>query len=428
MKKNIFETIIIGGGHAGLSASYYLKTLGIKHIVFERGRVGESWRSQRWDSFLMNTSNRVNVLPGDNYTGKFPEGFCTAGSFVSSLEAYVSKFELPVAEQVEVISLEKEEGQPYFTVIVSEKGIQKNYKSRQVIICSGGQNEKKIPAFATNLPAGIAQLHAGQYRNASQLPDGAVLVTGSAQSGCQITEDLLDSGRKVFLSTSMVARIPRRYRGKDCIDWLLMMGFFNLKTQEVADPKVFSMKPPQLSGTGDGTRTMSLQDLARKGAVILGRMIDVNENKILFNKDAHEHVKFADEFSKKAKDMIDGFISKNQLTAPPPDEDPADMPDTNAACASSIISLTLKDHNIQSIIWSTGFNSNFSYVKFPVLDTNGNPIHKNGMTEIEGLYFLGLPWLRSRKSALINGIKDDAEFITDRVYKYARQRDMSYEI
>lgn len=413
MNESILDVAVIGAGHAGLSISYCLKQHALNHIVFEKERIGEAWRSQRWDSFAMNTANHKNLLPGQTYSGNDPEGFCTAREFVSSLEEYKSKNQLPVIEHAQVVSVEKPDGEQYFTVSVSENGTIKKYQSKQVVVTSGSQNEKKVPLFAGNVSSDVLQLHTTEYRNATQLPAGAVLVTGSAQSGCQIAEDLAEAGRRVFLSTSMVARIPRRYRGKDIVDWLTMMNFFDVKTETVTDPKVLAMKVPLLSGIGKLGHTLSYQLLAKKGVTILGKMENADANSVFFAANASDHVKFGDGFSQKVKGMVDEFILKNELSPPQPEEDIADVPDSDTSCASSITTLNLKEHNITSIIWTTGFNGDFSYLKMPVLDNEGNPKHKNGLSDFNGLYYLGLPWLRMRKSSMIFGINDDAAFIAD---------------
>lgn len=421
MYSNFFEAIVVGAGHAGLSASYYLKRLKIPHIVFERGKIGESWRSQRWDSFALNTSNRITLLPGDTYTGDEPDCFPSAKEFAYSLEAYASKFKLPVKEHATVINISRQLGEENFIVTISENNLIKTYHSRQIIICSGNQNAKKLPAFTNNISTDIKQLHASEYRNASSLPDGAVLVVGSAQSGCQITEDLLDAGKKVYLSTCAVARIPRRYRGTDIMDWLIKVGFFDMKTADVTDPRMFYMPAPQVSGTGKYGHTVSLQHLARMGTVILGRMESADRENAFFMSNAREHVKFADEFSKKVKDMIDEFILKNHLVFPAPSEDLADIPDPEAAWVSNAESINFKENNIRSIIWTTGFGKDFSYVDLPVFDKQGNPSHNEGVSTVEGLYFLGLPWLRMRKSGVIYGIKEDAEHISHKVHQYSKE-------
>lgn len=416
MSSFILDVAIIGAGHAGLSMSYCLKQRSLNHMVFERGRVGETWLTQRWDSFVMNTANKINVLPGQEYLGSYPDGFGTAGEFVSALKRYTSKNQLPVMENARVVSVKKSGGESQFTVSVLENGTLKNYQAGQVVVASGSQNEKKIPSFSKNISTGMLQLHASEYRSATQLPQGAVLVIGSAQSGCQIAEDLAEHGRKVYLSTSMVARIPRRYRGKDIVDWLTMMNFFDLRTDTVTDPKILDMKVPILSGIGERGHTLSYQWLAKKGVTILGKMEGADAGNFFLAANASEHIKFGDDYSQKAKGMVDDFISKNQISAPAPELDIADIPDHDASCASSITSLNLKEHNIAFIIWTTGFKGDFSYLHLPVSFTDdGNPMHKNGISEIKGLYYLGLPWLRMRKSAIISGISDDATFMTDAV-------------
>lgn len=420
MNNRFVEAIIVGAGHAGLSVSFILKQLRVDHMIVERGRIGESWRSQRWDSFCLNTANKLNVLPGQCYTGDGPENFATAKEFATTLQRYAEVNGLPVKENTRVLKISRREGSEIFSVYVSERSVVKEYNCSQIIICSGGQSEKKIPSFTNKIAPNIIQLHASEYRNASQLPEGAVLIAGTAQSGCQICEDLLEARRKVFLATSLVPRIPRRYRGKDIMDWLLAIGFLDLKTDQVTDPKIFRMPTPQVSGTGEKGHTVSLQQLASLGAVILGKMEDAHHDVVYFNSNGAEHVQFADGFSNKVKDMVDEFILKTKQEAEITEEDIADRPDPVASCVSPVPSLSLVESGIRSIIWSTGFNKDMSYIDLPVFDENGVPRHKNGVSSVEGLYFLGLPWLRSRKSGIIMGITEDAEFIANKVHEYAQ--------
>ena len=419
MKDAVLDVIVVGAGFAGLAASYHLKNHGLNHIVFERGKTGESWRSQRWDSFRLNSTNKLNVLPGINCGPDNADAFPSAPEFVSSLEQYVSSCRLPVSENSKVISIEKTGS--FFQVTVSSNDIIKNYFCRQVIIASGVANEIKILSVAKNISKDIKQIHASEYRNADQLPAGAILVIGSAQSGCQIAEDLVAAGRKVYLSTSMVGRIPRWYRGRDIFDWVIDAKFYDVKAEDVEDPKTLEARAPQVSGTGSGKDTVSLQSLAKKGATILGKMDNADGNNISFQSNAADHIKFADEFSDKMKKMIDDFIIQNQLDAPPPHYDEADISDIDASCASSITSLNLQENNINSVIWCTGFNVDFSYIKLAVFDGKGKLEHKDGVSTVPGLYFLGYPWLRSRKSVILFGIPEDVEFIVDRVYKYFKE-------
>jgi len=419
MKESILDVIVVGAGFAGLSASYYLKEHGLLHMVFERGNIGASWRSQRWDSFRLNSTNELNTLPGMKNDSGNPEAFSSAPDFVASLEQYVYDYQLPVSENSKVIAIEKPGD--FFQVIISANNIIINYSCRRIIIASGIANEVKVPFFAANISGSIRQLHTSEYRNASQLPSGAVLVSGSGQSGVQIAEDLLASGRKVFLSTSKVARIPRWYRGRDIFYWLIDIKFFDITAGEVTDPAMLESRNPQVAGTGSGRDTVSLQSLARKGAVIVGKTGNADNENVFFHPDAAMHVKFADEFSENIKKRIDEYIIKNKITAPPPHYDAADIPDIEATCASSIASLNLKENHVGSIIWSTGFNADFSYIKLPVFDNNGKLIHHDGLTSVPGLYFLGYHWMRARKSTILFGIREDAGFIADKVSSDARK-------
>lgn len=201
-----YDVIVVGAGQAGLSISYFLNSLNLRHVVFERGRIGETWKSQRWDSFALNTPNWMSMLPGHDYEGNNPGGFYSLKDFTMMLNEYAARFDLPIIENAKVLSIEKTGDSKLFSISVSENGKVKNYLSRQVVVASGIMNEKKIPSITENISRDIAQIHTSEYRNPSQLQEGAVLVVGSGQSGCQITEDLIDGGRKVFLSTSMVAR------------------------------------------------------------------------------------------------------------------------------------------------------------------------------------------------------------------------------
>ena len=418
MNGSILEVIIIGAGHAGLSASYYLKHLGLEHVVFERGKIGESWRSQRWDSFTMNTSNRLNVLPGFIYKGKKPEAFSSASEFVKSLEDYVSSFQLPVTENTTVLSIEKLQPNPYFTVTVSQDQEEiRTYNCWQVIIASGSMNVPYIPAFSKEISPSITQLHSSKYRNPSQLPEGAVLITGSAQSGCQLAEELLDAGKRIYLSTSKVPRIPRRYRGKDIMDWLI-------ETKLITDSSTFksggcTTPEPLLTGAGGLGHTLSLQSLAQKGAVLLGRTENATAEEIFFDNNIMDHITFADEYSEKVKKNIDEFIKRSQVRASEVTLDEDDVPYMSDVVVSPS-SINLEEHEITSILWATGFCGKYDYIKLPVLDSGGQPIHRQGVSPVEGLYFVDCSWQRNNKSNFVFGIKHDAGFVSSKVYSALR--------
>ena len=252
------------------------------------------------------------------------------------------------------------------------------------------------------------------------MPDGDVLVIGSAQSGVRVAEDLIDKGKKVFISTSQAGRVPGRYRGKDIVKWLTLVGSYDIQTVEVRDPQILLMKQPQISNKGIRGRTLSFQALARNGAVIIGKTENADADTIFLQSNAAQHLKFADEFSKKVKEMINEYIQESQKNVSPPEEDPDDLPDESSACVSAITLLNLKGNNITSIVWTTGFTGDFSYLKLPVFKDDGLLRHKNGISDIEGLYFLGIPWLRKRKSGIILGIREDVEFIAEKLLKQIR--------
>jgi putative flavoprotein involved in K+ transport len=415
MNNSGFDIIIIGAGHAGLCVSYYLSKKGLQHIVFERGKIGETWRFQRWDSFRLNSTNKHNLLPEQKVYFQDPDAFAPVTEFVLALESYAQQLHLPVKEQCNVVEVKKDTEQNLFAVTVSEGQNFKIYQSKKIVIASGVQNNISIPSFAKNISEEVIQFHTSEYKNAKQLPDGNVLVIGSAQSGTQIAEDLVLAKRKVFLSTGNTGRIPRRYRGRDTVDWLIEAGFYDVRTDDVTDPAILKMKPPQVSGVGRRGHTSSLQALAKSGAVILGRAENADAENIFLQPNAAAHVKFADKFSAEIKTTIDDYICKNNLPAPNAEIDINDLPDEDATCATDITKLSLKENNVNSIIWTTGFSGDFNYLKLPVLNPEKIPIHHNGISEVDGLYFIGLPWLRKRKSAIIYGINDDAEFIANQI-------------
>jgi len=411
MPESVVDVAVIGGGHAGLATSRLLAGAGVRHVVFEKARIGETWRTQRWDSFALNSPNKFNTLPGDTYLGSDPDGFATAGAFVSYLEDYAARHHLPVEENSRVASVVR--SGDAFHLIVESGGASRRYTSSQVVIASGSMNELKAPAFASAIPPKIKQFHAGSYKSAAALPKGAVLVVGSAQSGLQLAEDLLDAGRRVFLSTSAVGRVPRRYRGRDILDWLIDSGFYDAKTEDIADPKILDLKQPQVSGVGPMGHTISIQSLASKGAVVVGKTIGAKGGVIELLPNAAEHVRFSDEFSASVKIMIEQYIAEHHLDAPPPALDPADEPDDKAAVTSTATSLDLRKEGITSIVWATGFTGDFSYLMGHPFDRTGKPVHRNGIMNFPGLYIVGIPWLRTRKSGIVWGVNDDAPFINE---------------
>ena len=412
----MLDTVIVGAGQAGLGVSYFLQQNGLKHILFEQGRIGETWLSQRWDSFRLNTSNLRNTLPGIPYDGQEPDGFSPIDTLVNYFRGYVDRFQLPVRTGVAVISVERTDVREGFVVKTrTDDGHEESVLSRSVVIASGIQRVPKIPALRAKLPSDITQYHTADYRNAQGLPPGAVVVVGSGQSGCQITEDLLGAGRTVYLCTSKVGRVPRRYRGRDLVEWWVDMKFLDVTYASLPDKSVSRAAQPQISGIGRYGHTVSLQNLANQGVVILGRLLDIHSDTLILGDDAAAHVHFADEFSQRIRNDIDAYLGHMNITPPPLEDDPADVPDPEAKCVSPLRQLNLKEANVNTLIWSTGFTGDFRWIHLPVLDDQNKPLHERGISAEHGLYFVGFPWLNSRKSGIIYGIEEDANFIANAI-------------
>ena len=412
----MFDTVIVGAGQAGLGVSYFLQQNGNKHILFEQGRIGESWLSQRWDSFRLNTPKLRNTLPGLAYDGPDADGFSGRDQLVDYFRGYVDRFQLPVRTGVTVVSVERADDRESFIVKTrTNGGVEESISSRSVVIASGIQRVPRTPAYHAKLPETITQLHAADYRSPQELSPGAVVVVGSGQSGCQITEDLLAAGRTVYLCTSKVGRVPRRYRGRDLVEWWVDMKFWDVTYAGLPDKSISRAAQPQISGTGRYGHTVSLQHLARQGVVILGRLLDIESGALILGDEAAAHVHFADEFSQRVKNDIDAFVERMQITPPPLEDDPADTPDPEAECVSPLRRLDIREANVSSVIWATGFTGDFSWIHLPILDGQNKPIHERGVSPERGLYFIGFPWLNSRKSGIIYGIEEDAKFIADAI-------------
>ncbi len=410
------DSVVVGAGQAGLGVSHFLQRDGRKHVVLERGRIGESWLSQRWDSFRLNTPNFMNGLPGFPYDGPEPGGFCARDELVSYFQRYVERFRLPVREGVSVTSVERAEGEEEFIVSTRSEGQgEEALSSRSVVVAAGVQQTPKYPAFRARIPPYIVQLHTAEYRSSAAIPPGAVVVVGSGQSGCQIAEDLLRAGRTVYLCTSKVGRVPRRYRGRDVLEWWVDMKWLEVTLESLEDKSISRAAQPQISGLGRLGHTVSLQQLGREGVVILGRLLDVEGGALILSDEAAGHVRFADEFSQRMKNIIDAYMGKAGIVPPPLEDDPADLPDAQGECVSPLRSLNLREAGVSAVIWSTGFTGDFSWIHLPVFDAEGKPMHQRGVSPVRGLYFVGFPWLESRGSGILYGVGKDAEYIAGRI-------------
>jgi putative flavoprotein involved in K+ transport len=397
----LIETIIIGGGQAGLATSYHLGQLGREHLIFEQARyAGNTWRNQRWDSFTFVTPNWMINLPGAEYQGGDPDGFLPRDEIVRYFEQYVERNEFPVRYGVRASSVEQN-GTGY--LVKTDQG---DYRATHVVVATGLFQKPKLPAFSGKLPAGVAQLHTSEYRNPDRLPPGAVLVVGSGQSGCQIAEELYLSGRKVYLSVGSTGRVPRRYRGKDITWWLFKSRLGERTVDQLASPNEKFIENPQATGVRGG-HTINLHQFARDGVVLLGHAQDVQNGKISLAADLAESLAKSDQFEVEILKRIDEAIAQSGLNIPE-----ERLPELRDGYTSEIIpTLDLKAAGIGSIIWAMGYQFDYSLVRLPAFDEDGFPLQKRGVTSYPGLYFVGLPWLYKRQSGLLFGVGEDAELI-----------------
>ena len=398
------ETIIIGSGQAGLATSYYLKQKSCEHIVLEQAaQAGNAWRNQRWESFTLNTPNWSIRLPGMEYQGDAPNGFMVRDDIVATFEQYIDLFHLPITYQAQVTSIEPMAKGDGYTVRTGETRVE----CRNVVIATGLFQAPRKPSQSANISAHINQLHSSQYRNPDQLPPGGVLVVGSAQSGCQIAEELYQSGRKVHLCVGSAGRVPRRYRGKDIFEWMLLSGFLDRTVEMLPNPKARFAGNPHVSGR-DGGRSLNLHQFTRDGVVLLGRFLGAQGGTIYLAPDLKQTLAKVDQVEIDLVKMVDDYIAKSDLDAPveslPVLRDGYEV--------EEITTLNLSSAGITSIIWASGYSFNFGLVKLPVLDQDGFPISKRGVTAYTGLYFIGLPWIYKMKSGLLLGVGEEADFIT----------------
>ena len=405
------EAVVVGAGQAGLAVSRELLVRGVDHVVLERARVGETWRSQRWDSFVLNTPMWMNLLPGSSVTDAEPTRFPTGREFVEDLVRYVRSHDLPVHEGVEVVAVEPA-GRAY--VVKTPAGC---YSSRSVVVAAGIQRTPQIPLLAGSLPIATEQLHTAHYRSPAALESGAVLVVGSGQSGCQIAEELLESGRRVYLATSRVGRLPRRYRGRDVLEWHAEMGFYDQTPDSLDDSEHLRAPLPITSGVRGG-HTLSLQQFARDGVVLLGRLKGAARMRLRFADDLAANVQFGDEFANKLRRAIDEYIRREGIDAPPAEDDPVEAPQLRLG-ANPPRELDLPAAGVGTVLWATGFGGDFDWLTTPMLNRSGTPAHNNGIGRTRGLYVIGFPWISKRKSGIVYGVAEDARRIAAHVAKQA---------
>ncbi len=397
--------VVVGGGQAGLSVSYYLKRRGIDHVVLEKNRVGHAWRTDRWDSFCLVTPNWQCTLPDFHYTGPDPDGFMLKDEIVAYIEAFARMVDPPIHEGVSVTRVSRDADGLFH--VESTMG---DWSADNVVMAISGYHVPAVPRVGERLPLSLHQIHSRDYRNPEQLPPGATLVVGTGQSGCQIAEDLHLAGRQVHLAVGDAPRSPRKYRGKDAIKWLDEMGYYAMTVDtHPLGTEVRKKANHYFSGRGGG-REIDLRKFATEGMHLYGLLEKIDGDDVTFTPNLAANLDMADKVYLRIRKMIDDHISKAGIEAPP--ADPYVAPWT---AASEPTHLNLSEANITSVVWSTGFRADFSLVDIPVFNGAGYPTHHRGVTSVPGLYFLGLGWLWTWGSGRFSGIGQDALHVVENI-------------
>jgi putative flavoprotein involved in K+ transport len=390
------DCFVIGAGPAGLATSAALVERGVDHVVFERGRAGQTWRTQRWDSLRLNNPGWMNPMLGEQPR----DTYLSAAEVIARLARLASV--APVHEHAPVVSVARR-GDAW-----SVRTADAELRARTVVVATGGENIPLVPRLANLLSDQIAQCHAASYRAPDQLPDGAILVVGSAQSGYQISEELLRAGRRVYLATSPVGRAPARHRGRDTVEWLVEYGFFDQRPEDLADRSVISAPQPLIA---PGGCSASLQTLARSGATLLGRLVNVEGGQMKFAADLADSIATADAYAARIRAVLDEAIARTGRSAPPVEPDEADVP----VHLNPPTQLQFREHNITSVVWCTGYTGNFSWLDPTLTDHAGQPRHHGTAAPVPGLWYVGLRWLTRRSSGNFLGFPTDAAVVADDV-------------
>ena len=392
------HTLVIGGGQAGLAMSYHLRRRGIEHAVLERGRIAETWRTQRWDSFTVVGPNWSVSLPGAPYAGPDPHGFMPRDELVRYLESYAQLISAPVETGVAVQHVEPDDAGWRAMTSTGE------VRARNVVLATGAYQLPIVPKHSFH--SSIVTLHSGSYKRPAQLPDGGVLVVGSGQSGAQIAEELALAGRRVWIASGRCSWRPRRYRGRDNASWRQDMGFFDATIETIGTEGRFGA-PPMQTGR-DGGHDISLRTLAHLGVNVLGRYVEANGTTALFAGDVEANVRGSDEGALAFCRQVDDHIREREIDAP--EQPPLDL---SLPRLDTRTSIDLSAESITSVVWATGFALDFGWVTPFIGDERGYPVQRRGVTEHRGLYVLGLHVMWKRSSGLIYGVGEDAAYLAD---------------
>jgi len=400
------DTVVVGAGQAGVAISEHLTNLAIPHLVLERDRIAEKWRTGRWDSLVANGPAWHDRLPGLEFNGFDPDEFVPKDQVADYFELYAKKFNAPIRTGVEVTKVERNSNRPGFTIQTPDCTIE----SMRVVAATGPYQQPVIPAIARDRK-NIMQIHSADYRNPNQLPEGGVMVVGAGSSGVQIADELQRSGKQVYLSVGPHDRPPRAYRNRDYCWWLGVLGEWDVVAKEPGTEHVTIA----VSGAYGGI-TIDYRVLAQQGIILLGLTESFNDDgTISFKSDLAENIKYGDKYFLNLLDAADEYVVQHGLNFPEEPQAREFLPEPD--CVNNpILELDLAKANITSIIWATGYSFDFSWLDISnAFDENGRPQHQRGISSESGIYFLGLPWLSNRGSSFIWGVWHDAKHIADHI-------------
>jgi putative flavoprotein involved in K+ transport len=397
------DTVVIGGGQAGLAMSHHLSSGNRDHVVLERGRIAQRWHGERWDSLRFQFPNWTMALPGIAYDGSEPNAFAHYRDVAEFIESYARHIEAPVRTGVEVIRLQHT-ASGRFRLETSAGDL----IARHVVVATGPFQRPLVPGIAAQFPARLTQIHAVDYRSPATLPAGAVLVVGSGASGGQIAEELLSAGRTVYLSISHHRRVPRRYRGRDLFWWLTELGRFDVTVESFADKR----PPATALITGvDGGYDVDLRHFAANGGHVLGRLRDADDEQLHFDGNAEQCLSEADGTYADFVRAAENLVAARGLDLPPATA----RPSLGIGPVLPVLGLNAAASDINTVIWATGYTYDYQWIDMDVFDVQGAPKQQRGVTSCPGLYFLGLHWMHTLKSGLLFGVGEDAAFIAEHI-------------
>jgi putative flavoprotein involved in K+ transport len=398
------DTLVVGGGQAGVAMSEHLSNCGVSHLVLERHRIAERWRSERWDSLVANGPAWHDRFPGMEFSDVDPEAFAPKERVADYFVAYAEMIDAPIRCGVEVTEVRRNDGRPGFRVETSSGVIEAN----SVVAATGPFQRPVIPAVVAE-DSGITQMHSTAYRNPEQLPEGAVLVVGAGSSGAQIAEELLRAGKRVYLSVGPHDLPPRRYRGRDFVWWLGVLGKWDSPALEPG------MEHVTIAVSGaNGGQTVDFRRLAAQGMTLVGRTESFKDNVMHFATDLADNIASGNANTLSVLDEADAYIDRNGLDFP--QEPEARKVGADPQCVTDpVLALNLAEAGVSSIIWATGFEVDYSWLKVDAFDEDGKPKHERGVSAEPGVYFLGLPWQSRRGSSFIWGVWHDARYLADQI-------------